>query len=308
MTLHSMTGYAFQQKQIGESALSIELKTLNSRFSDIRITCFDEIKSFEITIRGMLQKQLKRGKIDCKITLKLNQINDDETANYALLQTGEIHQKTAEQLAKLTSGLANTFPQARPLSIYEILQYPGILEQKNESLPDLENTVLNFLEKTIADLCASRSTEGKKIRDIFNEQLEVMTEHHQTIAGLARELPKLHQEKLQQNLEKLLPNTANDIAPERLHQEIAFLATKSDITEELNRLKLHMLEFSRVLKSASESTHITPIGKKLDFLTQELMREANTVASKSTHSHISSLSVELKLLIEKIREQVQNIE
>lgn len=288
-TLRSMTGFAAESAEVAGAQVTLELRAVNSRFLDLSFRMGEDFRVLEPALRERIGEKVKRGKLECRINLA--------TRSDATLP-GEINAPLAEQLGRLAAAAKQAFPAAADLSIAEILRWPGMLGDASLNPEVLQAGVLALVERALTQFNASRSREGDKLKTIILDRVEKMRGHVAAIRPRTPEIVAAYREKLGRRLEELLPTLDHD----RLHQEVALFAQKIDVDEELDRLLTHLSEVERVLAQGGAS------GKRLDFLMQELNREANTLGSKSVSLEFTQSSVELKVLIEQMREQIQNIE
>jgi uncharacterized protein (TIGR00255 family) len=230
-----------------------------------------------------------RGKIECRINL---------VTPSGLPPSSALSDAGLEQIARLNSAIKQRFPDSLPLSVADILRAPGVLITEEISSRDLEPDLLVALNATLAEMTASRTREGAKLAELILQRTAQIEALIDKVKPLMPALLKAYQDKLATKLHELLQGTDEN----RVHQELAIFAQKIDIDEELGRLSTHVHELRRILAAGGA------IGKRLDFLMQELNREANTLGSKSVASETSQVAMELKVLIEQIREQIQNIE
>jgi len=285
----SMTGFAAAAQESAQGSLAVELKTVNHRYLEFQTRIPEELRPLEPAMREAVAARLTRGKVDCRITF-----TPVATAKRTLIPD-------AEALASLQAASREVlarFPAARPLSVAEVLHWPGVLADEQLSADRLKEDILALVGKALADLNQTRSREGAKLESILRERLERMS-------ALVKEAEPLMPGAVRAFADKLAAKVAEAGASpsdERIHQEIVLYAARIDIDEELTRLVAHVSEFRRVLDKGGAC------GKRLDFLCQELNREANTMGSKSVANEMTRISVELKVLIEQMREQVQNIE
>ncbi len=285
----SMTGYAVKSREIPEGSLTLELRSVNNRYLDIQFRLSDEFRLLEPAMRELLNTQLKRGKVDCRLTF----------IPYA---STDLPQKFNEQLLnkllELNNAVKSALSDAKSLTVADILRWPGILSSDTLSTTALHESCMELLQATLNEFTATRVREGEKLK---NALLEHLRQLRQLTTELSPRIPMLlanFQEKLVARLQEAKID-GND---ERIRQELILFASKIDIDEELSRLQTHLDEVEHTLLKGGRA------GKRLDFLMQELNREANTVGSKSVDAEVSKISVELKVLIEQMREQVQNIE
>ena len=287
--IYSMTGYAALSQELPQGTLNLELKTVNSRYLDIQFRVVDELRGLEPALRELIGARLARGKVDCRLGF---------SAAVSAESLAHLHSGLLKQFLVLDKTVREHAAQATPLSVAEILRWPGLIATEEISKEALKESVLALLTRALDDLSATRSREGAKLKDIILDranQIEIL---------VARIKPKTAlivanlQEKLRQRLKEA--EVASD--DDRVRQEIVLFAQKIDVDEELARLVTHLSEVKRVLGKSGGA------GKRLDFLMQELNREANTLGSKSVDAEMSQASMEMKVLIDQMREQIQNIE
>jgi len=284
-----MTGFAAHSINLDHASVNIDLRSVNQRYLELHFRLADEFRPLEPQLRELINQRLARGKVECRIGLTpLPLATQDNGLNLAIL----------ERLAHWQTEVLRRLPDSAPLSVNEILRWPGAVPAAALSQDALNDTALAGIRATLDELVQSRQREGAKLKQHILDRLGAAEAQ---VAGLQPLLPALvaaQRDKLERRLREALGETGH----ERLAQEIALAAQKSDIDEELSRLTTHFAEVRRVLSQAGA------IGKRLDFLMQELHREANTLGSKSAAAETSRVSLELKVLIEQMREQVQNIE
>lgn len=285
--LHSMTGFATGALELPHGSLRMELRTVNHRYLELQFRLADCLRLHEPRLRETLGSVLKRGKIECRL--------EWEGRGSTLAPTPDT--QTLETLRHAAAVVQEAFPDATPLSVSDILHWPGVIPT-SLSLPPEETVILQLAQETLARLAESRQREGCKLGQFLSQHAQTMKS---LLAPLATQLPQwllAHQQKLALRWRA----TVGTVDEERLLQEVTLWATKVDIGEELERLALHLDEVDHILNAGGQ------VGKRLDFLMQELHREANTLGSKSVHSELSRLSLDLKLHIEQMREQIQNLE
>lgn len=285
----SMTGFAAAAQESAQGSLAVELKTVNHRYLEFQTRIPEELRPLEPAMREAVGAKLTRGKVDCRVTF-----TPVTTAARALLPDAQ----ALESLHAASKAVAARFPEARALSVSEVLHWPGVLADESLSPEKLKESVLALLERAIAELNASRAREGAKLEAVLRERLDKMSELVREAQPLIPGAMKAFQDKLAAKLAEAGAAPSD----ERVHQEVVLYAARIDVDEELSRLTTHIAEFRRVLDRGGAC------GKRLDFLCQELNREANTLGSKSVANEMTRTSVELKVLIEQMREQVQNIE
>jgi len=285
----SMTGFAALEQPIANATLLLELRAVNSRYLDLHFKLDETLKSFEPTIRELIGAYLSRGKVECKI----NFIQRTQSA-----QAPQLDERLMQHLATMQSTAQAFFPQSRALSVADILRWPGVVLHEELNHESLAEDIKKLVQQGLQDLNASRAREGEKLKALILDrlaQIEVL------VAKVKPLLPQLNKE-YQAKLELKLQDTLKTIDQERIAQELVLFAQRIDVDEELSRLTAHVSEVKRILSSDA------PAGKRLDFLMQELNREANTLGSKSVSVQTTQVSMELKVLIEQMREQIQNIE
>ncbi len=287
--IFSMTGYAAQEKSLDNATLILELRAVNSRYLDLHFKLDDNLRSLEPLMREQIGEQLSRGKIECKLNLM---------ARTSAPQAAQIDPAMLQQLAAMQATAQKHFPQSRELSVADILRWPGVLISEAGAESKLAEELKALLQEGLQALNASRAREGEKLKAMILERLAQIEQLVETVKPL---LPTLTQE-YQAKLEAKLNDSLKNLDPERLAQELVLFAQRIDVDEELSRLTAHISEVKRILNSDA------PAGKRLDFLMQELNREANTLGSKSVAVETTKVSMELKVLIEQMREQIQNIE
>lgn len=285
----SMTGFARTEDQYEWGTLACEIRSVNHRYLEPTLRLPEGLRAIESDFRGALKKYLSRGKIEVSLHLKLE---SKTGADLALNET------LANQIQMLAQQIADQLPNSASLSPIEILKWPGVLQSAEIDKDELETASLKTLDTTLKALVQNRTREGRELGIFIEQRLDSINEH---VANLRKRLPEIletNHNKLRERLKAL----EVDIDEDRLAQEQVYIAQKADVAEELDRLEAHVSEVLRTLKQNE------PIGRRLDFLMQELNREANTLASKSIANDITQNSVDLKVLIEQMREQVQNLE
>ena len=284
-----MTGFAVESSDLSAGTVTLELRAVNSRFLELNFRMGEEFRVLEPTLRERITERVRRGKVECRI-------------GFAAAESGCLpeHPNTAllNQLAVLSENIRQAMPDARPMSVAEALRWPGMLGDNTPDATELHSVAMALLDKALVDFNASRSREGVKLGTIVLERVAAMREQSGILRPKVPAIVAAYRDKLTQRMEELLQTADHD----RIHQEVAFFAQKIDVDEELDRLLTHLDEIKRVLKIGG------PVGKRLDFLMQELNREANTLGSKSVSLDFSHTSVEFKVLIDQMREQVQNLE
>jgi uncharacterized protein (TIGR00255 family) len=285
--INSMTGYANGSFKLDSSvSLSVEIRALNNRYLDLNIRLDDDLKYLEAKIKSLLSDTIKRGKVECRISKSLNQ--------HSKLSYSDDQIKDALKIMKRVALLSRQEFSATP---HEIINFINS-NQKPKNININEKAFLAALSNVLKNFNKDRAREGKNLSSILKQNVNATNAHVKNVRKFYKDDAKDHQQKLL----KKLSDINSEIDQQRLQQEVVYFLQKSDIEEELSRILSHNKEIIDLLKSKD------PVGKKLDFMMQELNREANTLGSKSISTRISSLAVDIKVLIEQMREQIQNIE
>lgn len=285
---NSMTAFSRIDVNSEFGSLIFELKSVNHRFIEINFKIPELFKKLELQMRDLLKEALVRGKVECSIIINENTV----------LSETKIDQAQLEKYLDLMQKIKSKVGEPDKISITDVLNLPGVLNQKPIESSGLEKSCLEGFKETIKKLKEFREIEGKKLKKDITEKIKFIEVH---LESLEKELPRLL-DLNRKRLEKRISDLAVQIDRDRLDQEMVLLANRSDIDEEIVRLRSHSSEVIRLLDTDNA------IGRKLDFLMQEMNREANTIGSKSLSEFTSKVAIELKVLIEQIREQVQNIE
>ena len=291
--IQSMTGYAAASAPTARGMLSLELRSVNSRFLDLQLRVPDELRALEPVLRELLAARLARGKVDCRLLLG---------AAEALPAGSRVNVDALARLRRLSEEVMRELPHAAPLRVADVLRWPGVIAEAPGDEEETRRAAAALCRKALDELVAARSREGGKLAQAIGERVASM---RRRVDGLAPHLPQAladYQARISEKLREAL-GVADE---ERVRAELAVFASKVDVDEELTRLRTHFAEVDRVL--AEGGARGVPVGKRLDFLAQELNREANTLASKAASAEISDCALELKVLIEQMREQVQNLE
>lgn len=289
----SMTGYAAAGAELDSGSLTLELRAVNHRYLDIQLRMPDELRSVEGALREALTAQLQRGKVDCRISYAARGAQSGAALNRDLLL----------QLAAWNREVQNALPDARSLGVADVLRWNGVLEAPGASADDLRAALLNLLQEVLQEFSASRAREGEKLKDFLLQRVEKIEALRNAVMPHVPAAIAAYEQKLTARLREALQGVAaQDALDERVRQEIALFASKIDVDEELSRLASHLAEMRRILAQGGA------VGKRLDFLMQELNREANTLGSKSVDAEVSRSAMEMKILIEQMREQIQNLE
>jgi len=288
-----MTGYAAASADSPRGRLSLELRTVNARFLDLQFRVAEELRALEPLLREAITARVSRGKVDCRFYF-------NESAGAQLAQ--RLDPAALERLKALSDEARKAFPEAGALRVADVLRWPGVAAEPQLDEELVSKTAADLCRRALDDLVAARGREGAKLAASIGERVAAMRRHLEEVKPFVPRAVADYQAKLAARLKEAL-GSADD---ERVRTEVAVFASKSDVDEELERLAVHLAEVERVLKH--DGARGSPIGKRLDFIAQELNREANTLASKAASQPIGDCALELKVLIEQVREQVQNIE
>jgi uncharacterized protein (TIGR00255 family) len=291
----SMTGYATASAELDSGSLTLELRAVNHRYLDIQLRMPDELRRFEGVLREAINAQLQRGKVECRINYAARSAQNGATLNRGMLQ----------QLAAWSKEIQTALPDVRPLSVVDVLHWNGVLETPTASTDNLRATLLDLLHISLQEFSASRAREGEKLKDFLLQRLEKIEALRNSVMPHVPAAIAAYGQKLTTRLRDAMQNNdgmVHDASDERIRQEIALFAAKIDVDEELSRLASHLTEMRRTLSVGGV------VGKRLDFLMQELNREANTLGAKSVDAEVSRSAMEMKILIEQMREQIQNLE
>ena len=284
----SMTGFAAVSCEVPGGRFALELKTVNHRYLEFQTRMPEDLRSLEQPMRELLAAKLTRGKVDCRVTFTPVATRDSLTPNEDALTA----------LVETQKQILNRFDAGR-LSVWEIMHAPGVMSAEALGTDTAKEGLIALFKTAIAELNATRQREGEKLAGMINERLDGIEVLVKQVTPLIPDMVAAYQEKLALKLTEAMVGSATD---ERLKQEVVLFASRIDVSEELNRLTAHISEVRRVVNSGGA------VGKRLDFLMQELNREANTLGSKSVSAESTKVAVELKVLIEQMREQIQNIE
>lgn len=287
--IYSMTGFAVASAELDSGSLSLELRAVNSRYLDLQLRMPDEFRTFEPALREAISAQLTRGKAECRINF-----SSRGTAG----NSAQLNQTLLQQLAQWNNEVRRNIPEAQSLTVNEVLRWNGMLESAAMNAEELQNKLMALMQQVLADFSASRAREGEKLKDFLLQRVEQIETLRAAVAPHIPAAISAYEEKMRARLREALGGDDD----ERVRQEITLYASKIDVDEELSRLHSHLTEMRRILAKGGA------VGKRLDFLMQELNREANTLGSKSVDAEVSRTAMEIKILIEQMREQIQNLE
>ena len=298
-TVASMTGFASAVRPTALGRLTLELRSVNSRFLDLSLKMPDDLRGTEAVIREAISAQIARGKVECRVSIARGAGESEPRLNAAAL----------DQLAALASQVARSLPSVAPISTADALNWPGVVETPGAEPEALRAHVLAALTEAIAALAESRRREGAALSTVLQVQCQQIEQIASQLSARAPELIATVERKLNERLQKALSlplagasTLTREEISERIRQEVTLYALKMDVDEEIKRLGTHVAEVRRVLAAGGA------VGRRLDFLMQELNREANTLGSKAAAIEMTNASVDLKILIEQMREQIQNLE
>lgn len=286
--IRSMTAFADGEIIVDNLVILCELRSVNHRYSDVTVKLPERLKFAESDVRRLIAEKLKRGKIECAINYK-KQLGG---------QLFAVNHEIVEKLLAATTEIEGYMSNAQPFSALDVLGFPGVQQESEADKDVLRKNIIILLENTLDSMLETRSREGVQLAELINDRCLKIS---QLVEAAHRRMPEVIK-----NLRSKLTSRVLELVAEpnfdRLEQELVLLAQKFDVAEELDRLQTHVVEVQHTLKQSE------PIGRRLDFLMQEMNREANTLGSKSADREMTQISIDLKVLIEQMREQIQNIE
>ncbi len=288
-----MTAFARVQETCDAGALTWEIRSVNHRYLELGLKLPDDFKSLEPEIRKLVSQYLKRGKIDLGLRYQLNEVGDGEV---------RLNEDILRRLRQVEQEVLSIVHEGTKLSVAEILSWPGVIAESEKDLSPLVALALSSLENALGQLIKTRETEGRALQKMINSRCQQIGDIVQQLRTHRPAMMSAMREKWETSLNEKLKTWSKGADNSRLEQELVILAQKLDVDEELDRIDTHIKEVGKVLKRKEA------VGRRLDFLMQELNREANTLGSKSQDSLTTQWSVDLKVLIEQMREQIQNIE
>ncbi|MEK9567955.1 MAG: YicC/YloC family endoribonuclease [Paracoccaceae bacterium] len=297
--INSMTGYASDTILVGDFSLDAEIKSVNSKSFDLKIYLPEYMTFMENDIRQLVSKQIARGSIVLKIKAKQN---DEASSNFTL--NNEVLNTAIDEIKTIEQKCDEKNIQFSPLTVLDFFSVKGVWEENKISQTDtveLKSVMLDKLPELIKKFIETRRIEGQGLQAILVEKLSSIMEFIKEIDKILPDRSRHLKKNFKTALDKII-NEQNQVDENRLEQEIALLVIKQDIQEELDRLKVHIVSMQDLVNSSNV------VGKKLDFLSQELNREVNTICSKSQYSDLTKLGIEMKTLVDQFREQVQNVE
>ncbi len=294
-----MTGYAVATCDSASGTLTIELKSVNSRFLDLQFRINDDLRALEPNLRELIVAKISRGKVECRVSFGRKIADGNSQA---------LNQACLDQLHKLQVKVSQTFLDAKPLSCGEILRWPGVIEEAQISQESLQQDAQRTMQTAMQAFVESRAREGAALEAMLLSRIEAMEAIVIKITPIIPNIVAQFQQKAMERMQEALNinvdghSLTRQEALERIRQEVTLYGIRIDLAEELSRLSAHLSETRAILKKGGL------VGKRLDFMMQELNREANTLGSKAAAKELADASMELKLLIEQMREQVQNLE
>jgi uncharacterized protein (TIGR00255 family) len=287
--IRSMTGFARVEKKYDFGTLSWELRSVNHRYLDVSVRLPEDLRSLEQPVRDTVSKVLSRGKLDCILRFK------SENAVAANIQ---IDTAVVQSLLTASTQLAQLLKSQNELKPLDILRWPGVIREGDKDFTPVESAALAQLQEGLQQLMAMREREGLRIKDMVLQRCETIRE---TVAKVRQRRPQV-MKNIRDKIRQKLAELEVQVDQNRFEQELVMMTQRMDVDEELDRLEAHLAEVRNVF------TQDQPAGRRLDFLMQELNREANTLGSKSGDVETTQAAVDLKVLIEQMREQIQNVE
>ncbi|MEM8845232.1 MAG: YicC/YloC family endoribonuclease [Pseudomonadota bacterium] len=287
--LKSMTAFARVEENHALGNISWELRSVNHRYLEVNFRLMEEVRAAEFELRKIIQDRLSRGKVDCTFRLRPTAETEIDLS---------INEKLVDSLLQQTKSLRAKVPELSPVNPMDVLSWPGVTEQTQIDQTELIKLVKQSFDKSIDALIANRQEEGERMQDLIAQRGDHLKELVQTVRIRRLEVLNAIRNKVMSRIEELQV----EVDSNRLEQELVFITQKLDVDEELDRLESHLKELHTVINKDQ------PVGRRLDFLMQELNREANTLSSKSADIVTTQAAVDMKVNIEQMREQVQNIE
>ena len=299
MTISSMTGYAVVKRESDAGTLTIELKSVNSRFLDLQFRINDELRSLEPMLREAIMARAARGKVECRLSFGRKEQSESSLA---------VNETLLAALNTAQGNVLAAFSDARPMSVNELLRWPGVLSESELGQDSLQADVQAALKDTLDAFVISRQREGASLETMLLSRIDDIEQIVARITPLVPEAVEQFRQKAIERMQEALGQAVGDGGTlptdlqDRIRQEVTLYGIRVDVAEELTRLSGHLTETRAILKKGGQ------VGKRLDFMMQELNREANTLGSKAAVKELSEASMQMKLLIEQMREQVQNLE
>ncbi|WP_330961392.1 YicC/YloC family endoribonuclease [Photobacterium sp. 53610] len=286
--IHSMTAYARREVKGDWGSAVWEIRSVNQRYLETYLRLPEQFRSLEPVLRERFRQRLARGKVECSLRFEAN-----PAANTEL----RINESLAKQVIKAASWVKETAGEGN-IGPFQVLNWPGVMETPEQDMDIINQELLTAFDGAVDDFIAARASEGANMKDLIDQRLDAITTEATKVRALMPEVMQWQRERILTRLEE----AKVELDANRVEQELIMLAQKSDVAEELDRLDSHVKETRKILKKGGAC------GRRLDFMMQEFNRESNTLASKSINTDITASAVELKVLIEQMREQIQNIE
>jgi len=286
--IHSMTAYARKEFKGDWGTAVWEIRSVNQRYLETYIRMPEQFRSLEAVLRERFRKKLQRGKVECNLRFEASAVNSGEL---------QLNQALAAKLIESANWVSKQAGKAK-LNPVDILRWPGVMETPENDMGELSTDLLSFFDETLAEFLESRASEGEKLQAMLEQRLDGITEQAAFVEGKMPEIIEWQRERIQ----KKFTDAKIELDETRVEQELILMAQKLDVAEEIDRLNAHVTETHSILKKGGAC------GRRLDFMMQEFNRESNTLGSKSISTDITKSAVELKVLIEQMREQLQNIE
>jgi uncharacterized protein (TIGR00255 family) len=285
----SMTGYAAAVRELPQGTLTLELKSVNGRFLDVQFRIAEDLRAAEPQLRDLVTASVGRGKVDCRLNFAASPLARGDVA---------LNAELLDRLKRMSDAVRAAVPDAQPLRVTDVLHWPGIFGEDGGGVEALREAAVDAMRGALKELAAAREREGERLAGMIRERVARIRSRLTELEPLVPQAIAAYEEKLSAKLREALGSGDE----ERIRQEIAVYGVRIDVAEELSRLATHLDEVERVLAAGGA------VGKRLDFLMQELNREANTLGSKSVSKELSAAALDFKLAIEQMREQVQNLE
>ena len=287
--IRSMTAFAHAETREEWGEIAWEVRSVNHRYLDVGVRLPEEMRALEPVVRERVQRVLARGKVDCTLRFR---------AATGAAGDLRVNENLVQQLLGTADQMRHRLHQTAGPTVMDVLRWPGVIETAEQDFTPIQVAATDLLEEALAALIEVRSREGGRLVELLRQRCAAMQEQ---VARVRARMPEIL-DGLRERLRARLSEVVEELDPQRIEQEMVIMAQKLDVAEEMDRVSAHLAEVERALKQSQ------PVGRRLDFLMQELNREANTLGSKSVDSATTGVSVEMKVLIEQMREQVQNIE
>jgi uncharacterized protein (TIGR00255 family) len=286
--IHSMTAYARREVKGDWGTAVWEIRSVNQRYLETYLRMPEQFRSLEPVLRERFRKRLARGKVECNLRFEANQAASSELT---------INEELAKQVIKAAKWVKDTAGEGN-IGPFQVLNWPGVMEAPEQDLDAINKDLLVGFDEAVTDFIAARASEGENMKELIVQRLDAITVEATNVRAQMPDIIKWQRERLTSRFE----DAKVELDTGRIEQELIMMAQKSDVAEELDRLDSHVKETQKIMKKGGAC------GRRLDFMMQEFNRESNTLASKSITTEITASAVELKVLIEQMREQIQNIE